>query len=299
VTAPSTVAYGCAAVTCREITELDKGVVLSVLKTDGEWHQVMVRVGTSATTGWVKAGQVTATADAATRTPAASGATASVLGTPGRESAVPSEEDPRGCLTCMATREPTREEWNDALAGAAKVKARPADPAVEAGIVDARPDADRMHERATQRYTEELTRMGKVAAEVDNSLRQYLALCVERFASIPVAGAAPRSTTVDDMLRAARATPGAARFAMWNGTAAFQWNDAWDPKPDPTSTQTSCPTLWEDARGRAERLKIDVEALERDAQEQHIFPGVVRDLLAAHSLAEPTQTQSTPLTDIR
>jgi uncharacterized protein YgiM (DUF1202 family) len=299
VTAPSAIAYGCAAETCREITQIEKGTVLSVLKTDRDWYQVMVRVGaTSMTTGWLKTGQVAATADAATRAPAASGATASMLGGPATPAA-PAEEDPRGCLTCMATRQPSPDEWNAALAETAKVKGRPADPAVAPGIVDARPDAERMRERATQRYSEELTRLGKEAGAVDNSLRSYLALCVERFASIPVAGAAPRSTSVDDMLKAARATPGAARFALWNGTATFQWNESWDPKPDPTSTLPSCPTIWEDVRSRAERLKFDLEALERDAQEQRIFPGVVRDLLGAYNLAEPTQAPPTPLTDIR
>ena len=301
VTAPSAIAFGCAAETCREITQIDKGTVLSVLSTDRDWYQVMVRVGaTSMTTGWLKARQVAATADAATRsTPASSGATASMFGAPSPQAAGAAGGDPRGCLTCMATREPTPDEWNAALAETAKVKGRPADPAVAPGIVDARPDGDRMRERAEQRYTEELTRLGKIAGEVDGSLRSYLALCVERFASIPVAGAAPRSTSVDDMLKAARATPGAARFALWNGTAAFQWNDAWEARPDPNSTLPSCPAIWEDARGRAERLKIDVEALERDAQEQHIYPGVVRELLAAYNLGEPTQAPPTPLTDIR
>ena len=301
VTAPSAVAYGCAAETCREITQFEKGTVLSVVKTDRDWYQVMVRVGaTSMTTGWLKAGHVAATADAATRAPAASGGTASasMLGGPTAQAA-PAGEDPRGCLTCMATRQPTPDEWNAALSETAKVKARPADPAVEPGIVDARSDTDRMRERATQRYREELTLLGKEAGDVDNGLRSYLALCVERFASIPVAGAAPRSTSVVDLLKAARATPGAARFSLWNGTATVQWNDAWEARPDPTSTLPSCPTIWEGARSRAERLKNDVEALERDAQEQHIFPGVVRDLLAAYNLAEPTQAPPTPLTDIR
>jgi hypothetical protein len=301
VTAPSAIAFGCAAETCREVTQIEKGTVLSVVNADRDWYQVMVRVGaTSMTTGWLKAGQVAATTSATTRTsPASSGATATMLGAPAAQAAPPAGEDPRGCLTCMATREPTREEWNAALAETAKTKARPADPAVAPGIVDARPEGDRMRARATERYTEELTRLGRLAGEVDNSLRSYLSLCVERFASIPVAGAPPRSTSVDDMLKAARATPGAARFALWNGTAAFQWNEAWEARPDPNSALPSCPSIWEDARARAERLKLDVEALERDAQEQHIYPGVVRDLLAAYNLAEPTQAPPTPLTDIR
>src|SRR5688500_18603233 len=43
VTAATAPAYSCAAVTCRIVSELDKGVILSVLKTEGEWHQVLVR----------------------------------------------------------------------------------------------------------------------------------------------------------------------------------------------------------------------------------------------------------------
>ena len=43
-------------------------------------------------------------------------------------------------------------------------------------------------------------------------------------------------------------------------------------------------------RGRADRLKVDLELLERDARDYDIYPGIVRELLAARGLAEPTTT---------
>ena len=62
-------AYSCAAITCRVVTELDNGAIVSVVKTDGEWHQVLVRTSANAmTTGWVKTAQVSATSGNTVRT---------------------------------------------------------------------------------------------------------------------------------------------------------------------------------------------------------------------------------------
>ena len=107
---------------------------MSVVKTDGEWHQVLVRTSANAmTTGWVKTAQVTATSGNTVRTgddrtdgvfrPAPDAAAAERGGGAGRE------PDPRGCLTCLATREPTPDEWHAALADTATKKAAPAAPA--------------------------------------------------------------------------------------------------------------------------------------------------------------------------
>ena len=130
VTAPFAPAYSCAAITCRVVTELDKGAIVSVVKTDGEWHQVLVRTSANAmTTGWVKTAQVTATSGNTVRTgddrtdgvfrPAPDAAAANAA-------PASAEPDPRGCLTCLATREPTPDEWNAALADTATKKAAPA-----------------------------------------------------------------------------------------------------------------------------------------------------------------------------
>jgi hypothetical protein len=75
---------------------------------------------------------------------------------------------------------------------------------------------------------------------------------------------------------------------MWSGTAAFQWNTSWAPVAAETSSHPSCERLWEDVRGRADRVKVDVELLERDARDHNIKPGIVREQLAARGLAEPT-----------
>src|SRR5215204_4887428 len=108
VTAPSAPAYSCAAVSCRVVTELEKGAIVSVVETDGEWHQVLVRTAANAvTTGWVKAALVTATSGNTVRTgdartdglfrPAAGDADANTATAP-----ADAPPDPRGCLTCLA-----------------------------------------------------------------------------------------------------------------------------------------------------------------------------------------------------
>jgi hypothetical protein len=299
VTAPSAPARSCAAATCEVVTELEKGAVVSVLKTDGDWHQVLVRVGgTAMTTGWVRAGQVAATTAGVART--GSGTAAAALRADGSAPAPAGDADPRGCLTCLATREPTREEWSAALADAATRKVRPEDRPVEAGLADGRTSDERMRDAFEARYGDELTRLGAVAADVDRELQAYLAACVERFASIPVEGAAPRTNAVDEILRAARSSPGAARFQLWAGTAAFAWQDSWEPQAEQTSALPSCGRLWEDARAHADRLKVDLELLERDAGVYNIYPGVVREALEARALAEPMQPPPTaPVTTVK
>jgi hypothetical protein len=293
VIAPFAPAYSCAAVSCRVVTELDKGAIVSVVKTDGEWHQVLVRTSANAmTTGWVKTAQVTATTGNTVRTgddrtdgvfrPAPDAAAANT--------AAPAEDDPRGCLTCLATREPTPDEWNAVLADTATKKAAPSASRVAPGLADGRTGDERMRDVFAQRYDAELKRLEAVAADVDADLQGYLASCFQRFASIPVEGAAPRSTSVDDVLRAARSSPGAARFALWSGTAGFQWNTSWAPVAADSSSHPSCERLWEDVRSRADRLKLDLEYLERDARDYDIYPGIVREQLAARGLAEPATT---------
>ena len=294
VTAPFAPAYSCAAITCRVVTELDKGAIVSVVKTDGDWLQVLVRTSSNAmTTGWVKTAQVNATSGNTVRTgddrtdgvfrPAPDAAAANA--TPAS-----AEPDPRGCLTCLATREPTPDEWNAVLADTATKKAAPAASRVAPGLADGRTGDEKMRDVFAQRYGDELKRLEVDAADVDADLQGYLASCFQRWASIPVEGAAPRSSNVDDILKAARSSPGAARFALWSGTAGFQWNNSWAPVAAETSSHPSCERLWEDVRSRADRLKVDLEYLERDARDYDIYPGIVREQLAARGLAESNTT---------
>ena len=121
------------------------------------------------------------------------------------------------------------------LADTATKKARPEAGRVTPGLADGRTADERMRDVFAERYDPELKRLSGLAAAVDNDLQSYLAACFERFASIKVEGAAPRSTAVDDILKAARSSPGAARFALWSGTAAFQWNETWAPQPNDSS----------------------------------------------------------------
>jgi hypothetical protein len=302
VTAVFAPAYSCAAVTCRVVTELDKGAVVSVVKTDGEWHQVLVRTSANAmTTGWVKASQVASSAGTASRS--AEQRTDGAF-RPGADASAPAdtEPDPRGCLTCLATREATPEEWQAAIADAATKKAAPDAGRPAPGLADGRTSEERMRDVFAQRYDPELKRLAGVAASVDADLQSYLSGCFQRFGSIPVEGAAPRSSAVDEILKAARSSPGAARFSLWSGTAAFQWNPTWAPQAanDTTSATPSCERVWEDVRGRADRLKVDVELLERDAREHDIYPGVIREMLAARNLSESEQAAPmAPVTKVR
>jgi uncharacterized protein YgiM (DUF1202 family) len=299
VTAASAPAYSCAAVTCKVVAELEKGAVVSLLKTDGDWHQVMVRVGaTSMTTGWVRAAQVASSSSVASRGEGAAANAASMRG------AKPelTDEDPRGCLTCLATREPTREEWDVILADTATKKLPPEAPdrAVAPGLADGRTGDERMHDRFIERYGAEVDRLAGAAGNVDADLQTYLGACFERFASIKVVGAAPRRTAVDDILASARATKGGARFALWNGSPGFAWKPEWAPQPNDSSSLPSCERLWTDVVVRADRLKVDLELLERDATEHEIYPGIVREALATRNLAESTEhPPSAPVVDVR
>jgi hypothetical protein len=302
VTAATAPAHSCAAETCRVVSELEKGAILSLLKTEGDWHQVLVRTSASAvTTGWVRTAQVAATTDVTTRMTSTERSDG-VFSRASEPAATPADAAPdaRGCLTCLATREPTPDEWHAAMADAATKKARADTRTVAPGLADGRSSDERMRDLFAERYDPELKRLARVAADVDASLQTYLASCFQRFASIPVEGAAPRTTAVDDILKSARSSPGAARFALWSGTAAFQWNPTWAPQANDSSSLPSCERLWEDARGRADALKVDLEFLERDAREHDIYPGVIRDLLAARGLAEGEAAPPTaPTTDIR
>jgi hypothetical protein len=302
VTAVFAPAYSCAAVTCRVVTELDKGTVVSLVKTDGDWYQVLVRTSANAmTTGWVKASQVASSAGTGSRS---GEARTDGAFRPSADASLPAdaEPDPRGCLTCVATREPTPEEWEAAIADAATKKAAPAAGRPEPGLADGRTSEERMRDLFAERYDPELKRLAGVAASVDAELQSYFSTCFQRFASIPVEGAAPRSSPVDEILKAARSSPGAARFSLWSGTAAFQWNPTWAPQAtnDTSSATPSCERVWEDVRGRADRLKVDLELLERDALEHGVYPGIVREMLAARNLAESEQAAPTaPVTRVR
>ena len=295
VTAATAPAHSCAAATCRVVLDLEKGASLTVLKTDDDWYQVMVRTAENAmTTGWVRAAHVGATASGArdASTPRGAGGNPIIAGPPIEG------EDPRGCLTCLATRQPTADEWDAAIADAATKKAPPPARTVTPAVIDDRSADEKMRDAFEARYAPELTRLAGVAAAVDRELDAYLAACFQRFASIRVEGAAPRSTAVDDILEAARATPGAARRALWAGTAGFTWNPSWEPVAPESSAQPSCGRAWEDARSQAERLEVDLELLERDAREHGIYPGVVRDALAARNLSDvPPPTP--PRTNVR
>jgi hypothetical protein len=246
---------------------------------------------------------VATTTDVATRTPVGERSDGVFRPAPTTD-APPETPDPRGCLTCLATRTPTQEEWNAALADAATKKAAPdaATSRVTPGLADGRTSDERMRDAFAARYGEEMNRLAAMAGDVDRDLQGYLSACFERFASIPVAGAAPRSNSADEILKAARSSRSAARFALMRGNPEFQWNSSWAPSPDPTSSQPSCDRLWQDVRTRTDRLEVDMEYLARDAREHDIYPGVIREMLSARGLLPPVEggpPPTQPVSDIR
>ena len=87
------------------------------------------------------------------------------------------------------------------MADAATRKAAPDAGRVTPGLADGRTTDERMRDVFAERYDPELKRLAGIASSVDADLQSYLASCFQRFASIPVEGAAPRSNAVDDILQ--------------------------------------------------------------------------------------------------
>jgi hypothetical protein len=284
VTAESIGARSCAEASCRVLIELPRGQALTVLKSEGTWYQVMLRLpGNAMTTGWIEAASVAAAPPVARAT----GARTTPAARPGGTQVV---REPSECLTCVATRQPTREEWDAALAAAATRKADPAarvrrEPQA-AAPASLRSTSERMRDDLEQRYGADLRHLAGVARTLDGDLEQYLTTCYDRFLPPVVEGAAPRTPAGSGDARPA--TGREARFAIWSGSPAFAWTatDAGRGRvPLTDETAALCPGLWSDVLARARDLETALRNLELVARQSDIYPGVVREVYATYGLA--------------
>jgi hypothetical protein len=278
----------CAEPTCDVVAELPRGQAAQVLTTVNGWHRVLITLeGARATTGWVEAALSAPAAAAAPRT----GQGASL---PDRGNA-PTVTDTgvSNCLTCVATRTPTTEEWNSAMKTlpapaapepAAAVAAAPpaATPRAEVVRRDGRSTVERMRDEIDVRFGDELKRLGAVAAQADRDLQTYTGACYERYLPIQVLppGPTPPGGTPPPV------RPRATIFEMWRGRPAWAWNETWSTLAATTESVAFCQGLWNGVSGRAADVRAGLDRIEAEARTADIFPGVVRDALQAYGLSD-------------
>lgn len=277
----------CAEASCDVVAQLPRGQAAQVLATVNGWHRVLVTLdGSRATTGWVEAARSTAAPPAPVSRPAQPVTLPERAGTPVSADAASSD-----CLTCLATRTPTTDEWNAAMK-ALPAPAAPAAPAVatpgatpRADVVrrDGRTTAERMRDEIDARFGDELKRLGDVAAKIDPDLQSYMAVCYEKY--LPIAVLPPGPTPPGGTPPPPR--PRATLFEMWRGRPVWAWNDTWST-PAVVSAQSTafCQGLWKDLSDRAADVKAGIDRIEAEARAADIFPGVVRDALEAYGLSD-------------
>lgn len=281
VTAPSAPARSCPDASCRVVTELSKDATVSVVKVQDGWYQVMLTLpGARATTGWVQAKQVGPTTRA---TRAAAATPRAVPPARGGE-----EEVERDCLTCVATRQPTRAEWETALSATAAQKAAPDGPRESAAGAQPQSSLERMRATLEQDYGHELKRLSEQADLLTEDLQSYLTTCYDRLTPIEVEGAAPRTAVEGPSVRTVRPTPRGALHALLADGSSSQWRDSWTENIRQANASTSlCREMWQDIEARAGAIRSGMRDLELDARHAGIYPGVVREAFQTHGLAEP------------
>ena len=264
----------------------------------------MVRTGANAmTTGWVKSAQVAASAGTAVphrpsrATDGASGPapTPRCRPTPRRIRAAASPASRPASRRPRSGAPPSPTPATQKGGAERRPSSRPA-------LADGRTSDERMRDVFAQRYDPEAE-----APRRRRRLRRRRPAVVPR----PAASSASRRSRSKARRRARRpSTRSSRRRARRRARPASRCGRA-PPRSsgtrpgrrrpnDTSSALPSCERLWEDVRGRADRLKVDLELLERDAREHDIYPGVVREMLAARGLAEPTSRPPTPpVTDVR
>lgn len=291
VTSGPVVARSCPEASCKQIAELASGESAPVVKTEGDWHQVILRLpGARATTGWVEARQVTLAPRPAVR----------AARDPSRPAAAPRPADgpaeDRDCLTCVATRQPTPAEWKDALAATATKKASPDDrPRRDPGAADVRSSSERMRDNLEGLYGTELKRLGGLANDLERDLQTYLTACYERFLPVPVEGAAPRAAPSEPSARPVKVSPRTSLLTLLHGQVPFAWNETWTTQSLLVSENAAfCQGLWNDVSGRAAAIRARLDELELGARRNDIYPGVVRDALADYGLSEPRSDVPVP-----
>lgn len=302
----------CAETTCAILAELPRGQAAEVLATEKGWYRVLVTLeGARATTGWVEIAQAVTAPRTGARFAGPSSERQTLPARGPASTATPSAASPAvatgDCLTCVATRTPTSDEWQDALAAASDIKgipagSRPAPAAPEPATPtaseprgaragaraetvrrDGRTSAERMRDELDARFGDELRRLGDVAAKIDPDLQNYMAACYDRYFPMVVLPPGPTPPAGTPPPVRARATI----FDIWRGRPAFAWTEVWStPMYVSADSTTFCQRLWTDVNGRSAEVKAGVERVEAAARDADIFPGVVRDALASYGLSD-------------
>jgi hypothetical protein len=279
----------CAEASCEVVAELPRGQAAQVLSTANGWHRVLVTLeGSRATTGWVEAA-LTAVAPRA----AATARPAQPVSLPARASGAPALAAAAlsDCLTCVATRTPTTDEWNAAM----KALPAPAPPAptptgstpgatprVETVRRDGRTTAERMRDDLEERYGEELQRLAALMLKADDLLQTYMGACYEKYQPIPVLppGATPAAGPPPPV------RPRASIGEIWRGQPVWAWNDTWSRPAGNIESTAFCQGLWNDVITRATAIRSAVDTIEVQARAADVYPGVVRDVLQSHGLGD-------------
>jgi hypothetical protein len=303
----------CAEAACAIVAELPRGQTAEVLATEHGWYRVLVMLdGARATTGWVEIPQAVTAPRTGVRFAGPSSERQTLPARGPASTATPSSATSPpvatgDCLTCVATRTPTSDEWQNALAAASDIKgipagARPAPAAPEpatstliesrgarAGAPaatlrrDGRTSAERMRDDLDARFGDELRRLGEVAAKIDPDLQNYMATCYDRYFPIAVLPPGPTPPSGTPPPVRARATI----FDIWRGRPAFAWTEVWStPMYVSADSTTFCQRLWTDVNTRSAEVKAGVERVEAAARDADIFPGVVRDALTSYGLGD-------------
>jgi hypothetical protein len=274
----------CAEASCDVVAELPRGQAVQVLSTANGWHRVLVTLdGSRATTGWVEA-SLTAVAPRAAATPRP----AQPVSLPARASdAQTLPEAPSDCLTCVATRTPTTEEWNAAMkALPAPTAPTPigetpgATPRVDTVRRDGRTTAERMRDDLEEKYGDELQRLAGLMLKADDLLQTYMGACYEKSQPIQVLppGPTPAAGTPPPV------RPRASVGELWRGRPVWTWNDTWSTPAGNTGSVAFCQGLWNDVSARATAIRSAVEEFEAQARAADVYPGVVREVLQSHGL---------------
>jgi uncharacterized protein YgiM (DUF1202 family) len=298
----------CGQRSCAVVAELPRGHAVDIVKTEGNWHQVLVTLeGRRITTAWVERTTVapapTSSASITPATGAPGGGAATARPAPLGEGAFIRSPDQSTVeragpsasthLASLATRTATADEWSQALALTSGMKAStpPAPPAVAPAPEpsrldtvrrDGRTTVERMRDDLEAQFGPELKRLGETAATIDPDLQNYMATCYDKYLPVPSV-VPPDGPTVGSRPPRVRAT----LFDIWRGQPVFGWNERWSGPPLMSAESSDlCHGLWNQVSERAADVKARVEEIEKAARFADIYPGVVRDALEAHGLSE-------------
>lgn len=276
----------CAQPTCDVVAELPRGQAAQVLSTANGWHRVLITLdGTRATTGWVEVKQTVPAA--APATVAGRGATPARM--PVRTDAAPAaesgESDPSTCLTCVATRTPSADEWRAAMTALPPPSPAPAASEASAPPLrrDSRTPTERMRDTFAEKHGPELKALSAAAAQVDRDLQTYMGACYDKFLPIQVLPPGPTPPAGNPL----PTRPRASIFELWRGKPVWAWTENWSTLASANAESVAfCQGLWKDVSGRAADVRAGLDHVEAQGRADDIYPGIVRDVFAAYGLSD-------------